>query len=474
MRVVRKVPKLKVEYLKNLLLTTPLSQWKLVYLSNSSTSQTRLSDEDLREIYFMLTDLYPEEVEQNPDPIQLLSKLSKASKTVAIVDRVYDITRNVLNNAIDNEHRAAMLRPVFARITQTDLVELFTRLSNRKSAINRYDACKSLAQANSELVRHVRKASFLIGLEKVCDRLSRGESIHDILKPPVGRPLIIPSPTICNVDEIPFGASFLEIPEGDRMTLHILIDDVKIFDAVGQEQEVEDSTLAMIESASLSPGIYLVEYANGRDVEMMIVDCLTPSSEILPFGKRREEMNIPNWLLKPMIEIEDASYYMEHVGTSQPVVIWNKNGVLTFETSIYESVLMNINTIHKSVFKIEAGLYVKENPQSRPKLSKWRVSVRDGDSFYPVGLVDINPTLSLMRFTNPHKIIEGEEVTMKSPVFVNVKVIASGWGDYGAYIQGVIESVASSAGSNDCVSIDQIEALTKRWDDYDGGKTGNY
>ena len=54
---------------------------------------------------------------------------------------------------------------------------------------------------------------------------------------------------------------------------------------------------------------------------------------------------------------------------------------------------------------------------------------------------------------------------MNSPVFVNVKLISSGWGDYGAYIQGLIVGVASRAGLNDCVSIDEIEALTKRWDE---------
>ena len=247
------------------------------------------------------------------------------------------------------------------------------------------------------------------------------------------------------------------------MTLHVLKDAVMLYNSTGEEMELEADVVNMTQSAELKQGIYLVEYASGRDLEMMIIDLLTPSDETMPFEKRREQ--ISSWLLKPMTMIEDACYYMETVGTKQPVVLWNANGILTYESSIYESVLMNIQEAHKSVFKVVGGLYVKETPQSKPALKKWRVAVVDGDSYYPVGLVDIDPMLSLTRFTNPHKIVEGEEVSMNTPLFVNVKVIASGWGDYGAYIQGMITSVASRAGRNDCVSIDEIEALTKRWDE---------
>jgi hypothetical protein len=459
------MPQDKSKIIKNMLLTTPMSQWKIAYLCHAPSSKNRLSDEDLREIYFILTDLYPEEVEDNPNPITMLAELSRANKTVAIVDRVFEITKNVLESTDCNEQRALMIRPLFSRVTNNDLVTFFFRLSNRQGVINRHDITKALAHANGELMRHVRKASFLIGLEKVCDRLSRQESIHDVLKPAIGMPMIVPAPSICKIQDVPFGRTYLEIPEGERMTLHVLIDDSRIFNSAGEAIEVEDSTKQMIKASGLKVGIYLVEYASGRDVEMMVVDLLTPSIETMPFEKRRDEIDCASWALKPMKEIEDAAYYLEHVGTKQPVVMWNANGILTYESSVYESVLMNTHEAHKSVFKVVGGVYVKETPQSRPKLSKWRVAVRDGDSYYAVGLVDIEPTLSLMRFTNPHKIVEGEEVSMNTPVFVNVNVISSGWGDYGAYIQGIIESVASRAGRNDCVSIDEIEALTKRWDD---------
>lgn len=467
MRVCKVLP-FKYHLIKNLLLSGSLNQWKIIYLSHSATTKNRLSDEDLREIYFLLTDLYPEEVEQNPNPIKLLSELSNAKKTVAIVDRVYEITKNVLEKCEDNEQRANIIRPVFSRIDSPDLVCFFERLSNREGTIKYHDVSKALAHANGELLRHVKKASYLIGMEKVCDRLARQESIHDVLKPAIGRPLIIPSPTIAKVEDIPFGRSFLEIPEGDRMTLHILDDDdFKLFNTTGEEHQVEEELTNMIQD--MKKGIYLIEYASGRDVEIMFVDLLTPSVETMPFSQRRKEIGCPDWLLKPMTEIEDASYYLEKVGSKQPVVVWNANGILTYESSMFETVLLNMVHAQKFVFMVVGGVYVKETPQSRPKLSKWRIAVRDGDSHYSVGLVDIDPTLSLMRFVNPHKVAEGEEVSMNSPVFVNVKVISSGWGDYGAYVQGVITSVASQSGLTDCVSINEIEVLTKRWDEYYGG-----
>ena len=41
----------------------------------------RLSDEDFREIFYLLTDAYPDEIESNPDPIDLLVSLSETEVT---------------------------------------------------------------------------------------------------------------------------------------------------------------------------------------------------------------------------------------------------------------------------------------------------------------------------------------------------------------------------------------------------------
>ena len=221
----------------------------------------------------------------------------------------------------------------------------------------------------------------------------------------------------------------------------------------------------MVKSARVGKGIYLVEYATGRDIEIKIIDQLNQENDMTSFAKRREAITCEPWALKEMKELTDASYYMESVGTTQPVLLWNYNGILTYENSIYEVALLNTHKAKQSVFRVVGGVYTVETPLAAPKLTKWRVAVRDGDSYYEVGLIEAEPHVSLMRFVKPHRIMEGEEVAMISPVFVKVKVIGSGWGDYGAYIQGVITSHEERAGMSDCVSIDELEALSKGWDD---------
>ena len=135
----------------------------------------------------------------------------------------------------------------------------------------------------------MRKASFLIGMEKVCDRLSRNEDIQDVLTPPIGRPLIVPSPAVTDVDTLPFGKSYLEIPEGQWMTLHVMKGGVRLFDSGGADVEVEFDTLQMVESAKIAEGIYLVEYASGRDNELLILDQWSQDDDMIHFEKRREK-----------------------------------------------------------------------------------------------------------------------------------------------------------------------------------------
>ena len=213
-RVAQVLKRKRFSLIENLLRKNELNQWKIVYLMHSPSSPVRLSDEDLREIYFALTDLYPEEVESNPDPVNLLSYLSKAKKTTAIAERVFEITRQVLHEDRDNLERAALLRPLFSRIEREDLFYALLRMSSRPMPINRHDIVKALARTNGNLLRNVRKASFLIGMEKVCQRLSRGEGLQDVLTPAFGMPMILPSPSVLHIDDLPFGKCFTEIPEG--------------------------------------------------------------------------------------------------------------------------------------------------------------------------------------------------------------------------------------------------------------------
>ena len=133
----------------------------------------RLSDEDFREIFFLLTDAFPEEVTFNPDPINLLSSLSESEKTTGhakpIVARMHSILK-----AEDNEIRAWLIRPLFSRINKRDLHPFFMRLSVRASPIRRRDVIAALGMAYDEPFHHVRTSVNLIGLKNTVNALSMG------------------------------------------------------------------------------------------------------------------------------------------------------------------------------------------------------------------------------------------------------------------------------------------------------------
>ena len=98
----------------------------------------RLSDEDFREIFFLLTDAYPEEVDDNPDPLNLLTSLSETEITTDTAKSVVDRMHSILE-APDNEVRTWLIRPLFDRISKRDLHPFFMRLSVRASPVRRRD-----------------------------------------------------------------------------------------------------------------------------------------------------------------------------------------------------------------------------------------------------------------------------------------------------------------------------------------------
>ena len=59
-----------------------------------------------------------------------------------------------------------------------------------------------------------------------------------------------------------------------------------------------------------------------------------------------------------------------------------------------------------------------------------------------------------------HSKLLNDEFTIESPVFVEVEVNASGWGDYGPYVHGRVVSVVAEAGIKDCIGVEEIEMIT--------------
>ena len=125
-------------------------------------------------------------------------------------------------------------------------------------------------------------------------------------------------------------------------------------------------------------------------------------------------------------------------------------------------VLVNPNP-NQCVFRILNGIWGEVIENGGVRLAKWRIGAVDGDDYLPVGIVEASVDLSktLNKYCENSSAYEGENVAISSPVFVNVEVIASGFGVLGGYVQGQITSVAHSAGKRDVVRVEQLDFLSE-------------
>lgn len=480
--------KLKPERLiSNCLNATKMNQYPVVYFFYAPLDEDRLSDEEFREMFYHLTDSYIEEVGENLDPIYLLSTLCETQNTDVTLGRVVGVLKAILKTD-DNEIRAELLRPLFNRLCKKDMHILLLRLSGRDNKVRLRHIVAALADANGSLFHEVKRAILLHGVHKVCQVLSSGEGLHNLIKPHYGTGIVIPSPAFID-DAIlaPFGECYIETPMGEWMTLHVLEDAKRpmLFNSSGIEVDVEVSTETLC--SDWPSGIYLMEYAANRDVELQICDILRIDEEgyenytSMPFEQRREYItaNFRDYEYKSMVKIENPTTALMHMtktiegDTIQTVLLRNANGLLTYENTRYELLLVTLEHSPYQTFRLNGGVLTSTVKGARSKLiGKWKVSVRDGPAYYDVGMLEASPDVEkrLRKLINADNLYEDDYVTLKHPVFVDVNVIASGWGDYGAYVQGTIVSINSKAGIGDCVGIHEIESLTGLGGANDGGQ----
>ena len=458
----RVIPQIKArDIVANCIAAEKMHQYHVVYWFYSAIDKKRMSDEDLREMFLHLTDAYPEEVMDDPDLIQILADLSKTDRTEIESRHVCSVISMIIN-ADDNEQRARLIAPLFSRIDQRDMREIIMRISNRSSSISRSDVVFGLAKANGELYRRVKKASLLVGMERVCNLFSMGESISEIIKPVLGAPLLIPSPSVFSLKDVPFGECFSSKPEGVWCSAHVENGKCILMDSSGNV--MEETTIP------IPDGIWLVEYAAGRNQEIQIIDRLNCPDGGLDFKNRRASVETllgeqQHWLLKKMEYHESAL----SIDTEGATLLWNARGVLSFENSPYEVVLVQMKPQNTKVMRLISGLWVQLHEESNIHLGKWRVGARDGNSYFPIGVIpakDDDIRKQLTKFCEETKAVVGAEASVMSPVFVDVEMVSTGWGDYGPYVDGVIKGINRTAGINECMSVIEIEMLEG---DYSGG-----
>lgn len=418
----------------------------------------RLSDEDFREIFFILTDAYPEEVEDNPDPLDLLTSLSETELTASTAKSVVDRIHSILA-APDNEVRAWLIRPLFDRISKRDLHPFFMRLSVRASPIRRRDVIGALGLAYDQPFHHVRTSVNLLGLQNTARDLSLGAFDYSKIRPLIGQPMMIPSPVLVDsTDAVVFTQCFAEIVEGAWVTVHHSKSKTIGFTASGGELPDDDKWMSKwAESISLPHGIYLCDYAEKRDNPLLLIDWLNPDDPSQTYRLRREAFDnilndVPTWAIKPMNELKTPASLKEMETDSLPVILRNARGILTYENTIEEVALLN-STKRERVVRVLSGR-ITESATGGAPVFLWKLGVRDGFDYYPV--CEVESAIDFKRYCAPYKTLPGEAVKVENPLFVEVEVLASGWGDIGAYLNCRITSIAESAGISDCIGVEEL------------------
>jgi len=415
---------------------------------------TRLSDEDFREIFFLLTDAYPEEIEDNPDPIYLLTSLSETEITEGNCKPIIDRLHNILN-AENNEVRSWLIRPLFERINKADLHPLFLRLSVRASPIRRRDAIMALSMAYQEPFHHVRTSVNLLGLKNTVRDLSMNGFDYTKIRPLMFQPLLIPNPTLAKkAEDVLFTKCYAEKVEGTWVTLHH--DSVKtmVFDSSGAKIEGIENVRAWALDLELPDGIYLCDYAERRANSFLLIDWLNPNEPKMTYASRRKRFDmLPDWAIKPMLQL-DNPYHPD--SSPSPYILRNARGILTYENTNEEIALLNPKEKHR-VLRIMSGRVAKSNTGGMP-IIMWNLGVRDGFDYYsvcelesPYGFIQ-----DVKRYLSSYKMLEGEAIKLISPLFVNVNIISSGWGDIGTYLKGEIVSINTTAGIADCMGVEEL------------------
>jgi len=448
------------DLIANNLIAASSNQWPVAFFFYSPASEFRLSDEDFREMYYLLTGAFPSEVEDSPDPLVLLSQLCESEVTDMSMLSAYTRIEGILKPNIDNETRSKLLHPLFFKLNSRDMKVFLHRLSVRGGPAKRRDIISGLAKANGERFHHIRSSINLTGLKKTAMLLSGGAFEYEVIRPRNGWPLVIPSPTF--VDDpasIQFTKCFVENAEGAWVTIHINDNQCLGFTASGGELPEAPTTLrGWAQGANIPNGIYLCDYAEMRDNPLLVVDWLTPDDTKMSFESRRKwvKETIARWAIKVLTELDDPLSVVE-LSEKNPVVLRNARGILSYENTSDELVLIRAEKKPR-VLRVTNGKVVQLQTGSAP-YPVWTVSARDGLGYYPLGELESNAeaTKYIKRhIESAYKMQDGENIRVDVPCFVEVAVDAAGWGDYGPYISGSIVKGSPSSGISDVIGVEEI------------------
>ena len=420
----------------------------------------RLRDEDLREIFYLLTDLYPDEIDPDPDLVNMLSQLSDVSETTTSLYFVMNNINKILESE-SNDTRATIMRVILKRMTARDAYYFVLRLMRRSNPFKRSHILLALAYHTGIPSSRLKRASHFTPLSQMAQMIKKdGDEVDLPLTPVPGDALLLPMPS--RYEEM-FLSSTLEVLRGQRLSLHKMEDMLLLMDPNGVEAVLDSGDeLDLIGSADIPDGIYLVEYVPTDSFPITIVDVryTTDGVHDKPFHERRCWLmeNIPELFVKLMIPVSNEKQMKHNLPDKSMGFLWNNQSYVDYENK--KQTIVRYTTKSKGeIFRLVGGVW-QLNDDQQLKLSGWRVAARDGiDGYYEVGTIQCEPIIEkkLRTMLEESKALEGEMALTKSPCFVGVEIHWTEYDNTGIHIQGVITQIVSDAGRSDVIAVEDVE-----------------
>tara|TARA_R100001509_G_C4868335_1_gene215826 strand:- start:899 stop:1678 length:780 start_codon:yes stop_codon:yes gene_type:complete len=250
----------------------------------------------------------------------------------------------------------------------------------------------------------------------------------------------------------------LETVEGAWVTIHHGNNTIG-YTASGYGLPDDDEWIAKwAKSIKLEPGIYLCDYAEMRDNPLLLIDWLNPDDPQATLATRRQRFeNVPEWAIKPMVALDRPYHSEKYQDTGHPFLLRNARGILTYENTIEEVALLNPVSKHR-VMRVLSGRVVQNLSQGPQMYVMWKLGVRDGFDYFPITEMTSGnlKDADFSRYCAKWKWLPGEAINVDTPLFVKVDILASGWGDIGAYVNGNIVEIDGSAGIADTMGVEEI------------------
>ena len=356
--------KWNVSPIQGLFRAAPSEQPQLIRFlhGNDDRLNSKLAEEDMHEMFYILTDMYADEVADEPDIIQILADFCEdgnADYEAMTFSYVYDKIKAILNTN-SNRERAIILRPLLNRLTRYEMYWLLVMMKKGVGNIRRQTIIHALAYVHNIPPDRVNRAASLIPLHEVATHLLADDILPTC--PSIGDRLLIHLPPTWDDTSLPFSMCLFELIRGERLTLHVHDDFTHIYDPSGLD--IEDTEEGLSQLLSFLPkGIYMIERTPQDDLPVKVIDVLYNRAGLhdLSFVNRRKWLanNCPEMFMKDIPRVENMAQLKGKLTKKAMCFLHNGKAKVHYTNSKMTSVRYSI-TYSGEIFRLMAGVWVRD------------------------------------------------------------------------------------------------------------------